>query len=380
MEHVARQAFGVNSHQHVLRVPHLTLDERDMVLAVEHRAVADGHEVPERRGQPGGDHPFDELLGPPPVGDEVGHRDHLQPMAGAVLGQVGYPRHRPVVVHDLTDHAGGDEARQPRQVNRRLRLSDALERSSGLGLQREHVSGLHQLPRAGLRVYRHLNGARAVRCGDAGADAGTRLDGDGERRLERRFVLGGHEVETELLAALGCQRKADQPPPLLGHEVDGLGRHELGGHRQIALVLAILVVADHHHLALADVLDRLLDRREWALHRCHRAVPPGIGTGSRGPISRSTYFASTSTSRLTVMPGSACPRFVRSSVSGINETVNDRSSRSATVSDTPSTVIDPLYTMYLSSSRPVSIVRRREKPSSATAETVPIPSTWPWTM
>ena len=59
-------------------------------------------------------------------------------------------------------------------------------------------------------------------------------------------------------------------------------------------------------------------------------------------ISRSTYLASTSTSRLTVVPGSARPRLVRSSVSGISETVNDRSSRSATVSETPSTVIDPL--------------------------------------
>ena len=54
----------------------------------------------------------------------------------------------------------------------------------------------------------------------------------------------------------------------------------------------------------ADVLDRLLDRGE-----AHRA-----GT------SRSMYLASTSTSRLTGLPGVASPRIVRSSVSGISET------------------------------------------------------------
>src|ERR1700761_9026652 len=51
------------------------------------------------------------------------------------------------------------------------------------------------------------------------------------------------------------ERQADQTPPFLGHEVDRLGRDELSGHRQIALVLAVLVVTDHDHLALTDLLD-----------------------------------------------------------------------------------------------------------------------------
>ena len=32
-----------------------------------------------------------------------------------------------------------------------------------------------------------------------------------------------------------------------GHEVDGLGRDLLGGHGEVALVLAVLVVDDHDH-------------------------------------------------------------------------------------------------------------------------------------
>ena len=53
-------------------------------------------------------------------------------------------------------------------------------------------------------------------------------------------------------------------------------------------------------------------------------------------ISRSTYFANTSTSRFTSVPGPAAERGPLS-VSGISETVNDRSWTSTTVSDTPST-------------------------------------------
>src|SRR5829696_369003 len=114
------------------------------------------------------------------------------------------------------------------------------------------------------------------------------------------------------------------------HEVDRVGGDELGGHREVALVLAVLRVADDHHLAVADVLDRFLDRAERGIRH--------------GTFSFSTYFARTSASRLTVRPGAASPSVVRSSVSGISDTSNASSSTLATVSDTPSTAIDPLRT------------------------------------
>ncbi len=304
----------MDPHDHILRALHLTLDQRNVMLAVEEGPVAHGDEVAKPRRQPCGDHALDQLLGAAPVGHEVGHRDHLQPVASAVLGQVGHPRHRAVVVHDLADHTGRDQPGQSRQVDGRLGLPDSLERPPRPGLEREHVTRLHELTRAGLGVDGDLNGAGPIRRGNTGADSRTRLDRDGKGRLERGLVLGRHQVETELVAALGRQRQADQAAALLGHEVDRLRSDELGGHRQIALVLPILVIAYHHHLALADVLDCLFNRGKRAAHRSHCA-PPGI--------SRSTYFASTSTSKLTVIPGSARPRFVRSSVSGISDTVND---------------------------------------------------------
>ncbi len=100
-----------------------------------------------------------------------------------------------------------------------------------------------------------------------GRDPVAGLDGDRERGLVRRLVLGRHQVQAELVAALGRQREADQPAPLLGHEVDRLGRRELGGERQIALVLAVLVVADDDHPARADLVQRLFDRCERSTHR-----------------------------------------------------------------------------------------------------------------
>ena len=81
------------------------------------------------------------------------------------------------------------------------------------------------------------------------------------------LVLGRHQVEAERVAAFGGQRQADQAAALFRHEIDRLRGGELGRHRQVALVLAVLVVADDDHPPAADLLDRLLDRRERALPR-----------------------------------------------------------------------------------------------------------------
>ena len=149
----------------------------------------------------------------------------------------------------------------------------------------------------GLGVDRHLDRARAIVRGDSRRHALARLDRDRERRLERRFVLRRHQLQAQLLAALGRQRQADQPATLLRHEVDRLRRRELRRERQIALVLAVLVVAHDDHPALPDLLERLLDRREGGGRS-------GLAHVLLASNRRSTCFASTSASRLTLSPTS----------------------------------------------------------------------------
>ena len=148
------------------------------------------------------------------------------------------------------------------EVDGGLGLADALQHAARAALERKDVARLDEVAGRALGVDGDLDRARPIVRGDAGGDALAGLDRDGERGLERRFVLRRHEVEAELVAALRRERQADQAAPVRGHEVHGLGRRELRRHRQVALVLAILVVADDDHLALADVLQGLVDRGE----------------------------------------------------------------------------------------------------------------------
>ena len=95
----------MHAHEHVVEAGHVALDHRDVVLVVDERAVADRLEVAEAGREPRRDDALDELVVAAAVGDQVGDGDHLQPVARAVALEVAHAGHRPVVVHDLADHA-----------------------------------------------------------------------------------------------------------------------------------------------------------------------------------------------------------------------------------------------------------------------------------
>ena len=94
----------------------------------------------------------------------------------------------------------------------------------------------------------------------------ARFDADREGGAERRLVVVGHRAQAQMVGALLGETQTDQPARVGRHEVDRLGRRELGRNRQVALVLAVGIVDDDDHPALADVLDRFLDRREGRGH------------------------------------------------------------------------------------------------------------------
>ena len=138
----------------------------------------------------------------------------------------------------------------------------------------------------------------------------------------------------KLVAALAGQAEADEPAPLLRHERDRLGRRELRCDRQIALVLAVGRVDDHDELARANVLDRRLDRGERGSRR--RSSPHGK------PLDIFRQDVDLEIDR--DARAAASPSVVAASVCGTSATAKPASSSAATVSETPSTVIEPFST------------------------------------
>ena len=101
----------------------------------------------------------------------------------------------------------------------------------------------------------------------------------------------------------------------------------------------------------ADLLDRLLDRRERALPRLGSRVLLSSGLGhlahacsfpANGATNRSTYFATTSHSTFNLLPGASLAEVGPLQGLGDQRNLGPVSPRSATVRLTPFSVIEPL--------------------------------------
>ena len=125
--------------------------------------------------------------------------------------------------------------------------------------------GRAQVVRTRARIDGGEDGRRAIRGGDARARRPLRVDRHVERvsnRVVFCWTIGGMSSSVEPFLR---HRDADQPPAVRGHEVDDLRRDLLRRYGQIAFVLAILIVDDDDHLAVANRLDRVLDGGERRL-------------------------------------------------------------------------------------------------------------------
>ena len=186
----------------------------------------------------------------------------LSPWRAAKAIEVGEPRHGPVVVHDLADHACRIKSGKPREIHRGLGMARAYQHAPFLGDERKHVTRGHDVAIVLGRVDGDGDGVGAVMGRDAGRDPFPRLDRNGECGRVARAVRARHQFEVKLLGALRRERKANEPAAVLGHEVDGVGGRHLRRDDEVALVLALLGIDQNEHPAVARILDHLLDRGE----------------------------------------------------------------------------------------------------------------------
>ena len=166
--------------------------------------------------------------------------------------ELRHARHRPVLVHHLADDAGRVEARQPREVHRGLGLAGALRARRparrAAGTCGRAARGPPAASAGRSRRARSSRGRRR-RCRwscPCVASIGTQK---AVPNCARVLLVADHQRDAQLVEPLAGHRQADEAAAVAGHEVDRLGRHLLGRDREVALVLAVLVVDDDDHLA-----------------------------------------------------------------------------------------------------------------------------------
>ena len=270
-EHVAGQALRVHPGQHRLAagLGQVAVDQREVLRAIDGRAVAVRREVTVSSRQP--------RLGDPLDQDQVVDRDHRQAVLVGERPQLRRALHRAVVVDHLDQDARGRQACQPGQVDGRLGVAPADQDPALAVAQREHMPRPRELPRLGGRVGQHACRVGAVGGADPGRDPVAGVHGDRVRRPHPVAVVRRHQRDLEPVQHRSRHRHADHPAAVPDGERHQLRRGLGGREDEVALVLPLQVVDDHDRLAGRDVGDRALDRVQSDAH----AMSPAISWSRR---------------------------------------------------------------------------------------------------
>src|SRR5215207_8388217 len=161
----------------------------------------------------------------------------------------------------ITSHitpAGLKPARRARSSS--LRLASPLQHTARSRPKRENVARHLKVLRTRRFIHSNPAGVRPVRRRNSSRDPVPRLYTRGEGRTHTRSVVPGHLRYLQAVYYLPGHRQADETAPVRRHEVYVVGRYKLGRHRQVTLVLPVLIVANNDHLAGFNLFYDLLDR------------------------------------------------------------------------------------------------------------------------
>src|SRR6185437_5201232 len=91
---------------------------------------------------------------------------------------------------------------------------------------------------------------------DACGEAVAHVHRDGEGGPEGSLVLADHRIELQVTRVLGAERRADDTRRIADDECHFFRRAERSGDEQVTLVLAVVIIGDHHDLASGEGFDR----------------------------------------------------------------------------------------------------------------------------
>ena len=153
-----------------------------MLVVVDIAGIRNHAEIAKASGQDSFCDAADVALVLHAVADEIGYREHFDPVLFAEFDELRHASHGAVFIHDFADDAAGIEASDTREVDAGFRLTGADEHAAIAGAQWEHVAGAGEILRAGLGINGGENGDGAVRSADARGHAHFGVD---------RFGKGG---------------------------------------------------------------------------------------------------------------------------------------------------------------------------------------------
>src|SRR5688500_13819126 len=255
----------MHPHQHARAFVNDPENEREVLVIIDIIPVADYAPDAVLSRQPRLSHPVNEAFRLEAVGHQLRDGDERQPVLGGETLQLRPPCARSVTAKHLAKNASGRQASESREIDRRFGVTNALQNAS---IARSHWRNVSRAPQVGWNgggINRDADRFRPVLRTHTSSHAKALISiyADGEGRAKLLGVHLGLLRQLELVGTLSGESEADPAARFSDHEVDQLGRNQLGRTNQVAFVLAVFVIRDDDELTSLDVGYRPFNRSKW---------------------------------------------------------------------------------------------------------------------
>lgn len=251
-EDVGDHIFRMQPHRHFLSVANIAVNDRKMVHHVPGQHVGVGLGLAAGRVDVRAFDALHQRLLALAIGDQIGHRDLLQPMLFGKGRNLRSAHHRAVVIDQFGDHADQRQAGELAEVDGGLGMARAHQHPALARDQRKDMAGTHEIGRPDIAIGKVAHGQSAVVGRNAGGGAVLEIDAHSEGGGVGRIIVGDHRREVQPPRILARHRRADDTRGVAHNEGHLLGRAMHRRDDQIAFVLAAVIIHDNDDLTALE--------------------------------------------------------------------------------------------------------------------------------
>ena len=251
--------------QHGLPIGDIAFDHGEVLLAIDGAAEQIQIELAEIGGHLDDLLPHHQFLEVPAVFDQGSDAGDFEAVFLGKDPQFRQAGGVAVGIENLDDGGGGREAGQLGQIDRGLGVPSPAEHAARTGDEGIDMARLGKVCRGGIRFRQQFDGVAAVRGTDSGGDAFGGVDGDGVVGVKLLAVPGHHGAEAEPFRDFLGNGSAQHAAALGDHEVHLFRGEQRGRTDQVAFILPVLVIRDHHEAAGFDLSNNIFHGIEFRI-------------------------------------------------------------------------------------------------------------------
>ena len=247
----------MHPYKHRTSIAYITLDQSHMLQTVVFLAERNEAEISVKSGHAHFLTLFDKQIVLKPVRNKISDAYQFYSPFVGTSAQFRKTRHRAVITHDLHQSRHRLQSGKTGEIDSGFGVSGSLQNAPVLSVKGVDMTRTTECLGLRCRIGKSADCRATVFDGDSGAASFEFVDSNCKRSAEHRGVVGNLWLKFKFPATCKRHGHAQYASRILEHEIHIFGRYLFCSDYEVTLVLAVLVIDNHHKLPLPEIFKRV---------------------------------------------------------------------------------------------------------------------------